>query len=68
MTPQQFREKFQSDTKLTILSDIQINEALEEEPESINEDPYANWIIKVKESDSSQLEDLLDVAGYRATL
>lgn len=47
---------------------IEINEALEDEPESINEDPYANWIIKVKVSDASQLEDLLDVAGYRATL
>ena len=30
MTPQQFREKFSSDTKLTSLSDVKINEALEE--------------------------------------
>ena len=43
-------------------------EALEDEPEAINEDPYANWIIKVKVSDAGQIESLMDVAAYRATL
>lgn len=47
---------------------VEINEALEDEPEAINEDPYANWIIKVKVSDAGQIESLMDVAAYRATL
>jgi len=42
------------------------NEALEDAPELINEDPYANWIIKVKMSDESQTEGLLDAATYDA--
>ena len=32
------------------------------------EDPYANWIIKVKISDDSQVEGLMDVAAYKAAL
>ena len=47
---------------------IEINEALEDEPEAINEDPYANWIIKVKISDDSQVEGLMDVVAYKAAL
>lgn len=47
---------------------LEINEALEDEPEAINEDPYANWIIKVKISDDSQVEGLMDVAAYKAAL
>ncbi|WP_417202737.1 glycine cleavage system protein GcvH [Acetoanaerobium sticklandii] len=47
---------------------LEINEALEDEPEAINEDPYANWIIKVKISDDSQVEGLMDVATYKAAL
>ncbi len=47
---------------------IEINGALEDDPEVINEDPYANWIIKVKVSDDSQVEALMDAAAYQATL
>ena len=47
---------------------LEINEALEDEPEAINEDPYANWIIKVKISDDSQVEGLMDVVAYKAAL
>ncbi len=41
------------------------NEALENEPELINEDPYGKgWMINIKLSDSSQLEELLSVDEY----
>lgn len=43
---------------------IEINEALEDEPELINQDAFANWIMKVRMSDPSELEKLLDAAGY----
>lgn len=45
----------------------EVNSALEDAPELINEDAYANWIIKVKMSDPSELETLLDPAAYEAT-
>ena len=44
----------------------EVNSALEDVPELINEDAYANWIIKVKMSDPSELETLLDPAAYEA--
>ncbi|WP_019556677.1 glycine cleavage system protein GcvH [Thiomicrorhabdus arctica] len=43
---------------------IEVNEALEEEPELINEDAMANWIVKVKLSDPSDLDDLMDEDAY----
>jgi glycine cleavage system H protein len=47
---------------------IELNYALEDEPGSINEDPYESWIIKVKVSDAGELEELLSAADYEATL
>ena len=44
----------------------EVNSALEDAPELINEDAYANWIIKVKMSDPAELDKLLDAAGYEA--
>lgn len=43
---------------------VEINEELEDAPEAINADAFANWIIKVKISDSSEAENLLDAAAY----
>lgn len=43
---------------------VEKNEALEDAPELINQDPYENWIIKVEMSDASELDSLLDAAGY----
>ena len=45
---------------------VEINEALEDSPELLNEDPFANWIIKVQMSDESELEELMDAAAYQA--
>ena len=43
---------------------VEVNEALDAEPGLINKDAYANWIIKVKLSEPSEVENLLDAAGY----
>ncbi|RUA10781.1 MAG: glycine cleavage system protein GcvH [Flavobacteriia bacterium] len=45
---------------------IEFNEALEDTPEKINTSPYdEGWIIKIKISDNSQIEELLDAAAYK---
>ncbi len=44
---------------------LEWNEALEDEPELINEDPYGKgWMIKIKMSDPAQIEELLTVDAY----
>ena len=45
---------------------VEVNEALADSPELINSDPYANWIIKVKLSDASEIEKLMDAAAYKS--
>ena len=45
---------------------IEINEELEDAPELLNQDAFANWIIKVEMSDPSELEALMDAAAYEA--
>ncbi len=47
---------------------VAVNEALADSPELINQDPYANWIVEIKPSDMSELEQLLAVAAYRELL
>ena len=42
-----------------------VNADLEDSPEKVNEDSYANWIIKVKLSDKSELDSLLNAEQYR---
>lgn len=45
---------------------IEFNESLEDEPEKVNSDPYGDgWMIKVKMSDASQLDELLDADAYK---
>jgi glycine cleavage system H protein len=44
---------------------IEFNSALESAPESVNSDPYGEgWMIKVKMSDSSEINGLMDAAAY----
>lgn len=45
---------------------VEINSALDDAPELINEDPYENWMIKVQLSDASELDALMDAAAYEA--
>lgn len=45
---------------------IEINEALEDHPELINQDAFANWIIKIKLSDKTELDELMNAKDYEA--
>ena len=45
---------------------VEVNEALEDTPELINQDAFGNWIIKVKLSDPSELDNLMDAQAYEA--
>ncbi|WP_313326575.1 glycine cleavage system protein GcvH [Pseudomonas qingdaonensis] len=47
---------------------IAVNEDLSDSPESLNNDPYASWIFKLKPSNPAELEQLLDAAGYKAAI
>ncbi|MDY6248687.1 MAG: glycine cleavage system protein GcvH [Prevotella sp.] len=45
---------------------VEVNEALEDEPELINKDAFENWIIKVELADKTELDNLMDAAAYEA--
>ena len=48
---------------------IEFNEALEDEPEKVNSDPYGDgWMIKIKISDASQVDDLMSDEDYKALI
>ena len=45
---------------------IEFNESLEEEPEKVNSDPYGEgWMIKLKLSDASEVDDLMSSDDYK---
>lgn len=45
---------------------IEFNEGLAEKPEKVNQDPYGEgWIVKIRVSDISQVDELLDAAKYK---
>ena len=43
---------------------VEVNETLEDTPELVNQDAFANWIIKVEMSDKAELENLMDAKAY----
>lgn len=48
---------------------ISANEGLDGNPEKVNEDPYGEgWMIRVRLTDPSQVDDLLDAAAYKALI
>jgi glycine cleavage system H protein len=48
---------------------VEINEVLSESPETVNEDPYGDgWLVRVRLSDPSERESLMDAAEYQASL
>ena len=59
-----------SDLFLPVAGEVlEFNEGLEDAPESVNEDPYGEgWMIKIKISDPSQLDGLMDSAAYQTML
>lgn len=45
---------------------LEVNQALKENPELVNKDPYGEgWIIKIKPTDVSEMDDLLDAEAYK---
>ncbi|NNL83960.1 MAG: glycine cleavage system protein GcvH [Winogradskyella sp.] len=48
---------------------IEFNESLEDEPEKVNSDPYGEgWMIKLKISDASQIDDLMSADDYKTLI
>ena len=48
---------------------VEVNEALADSPEHVNADPYGEgWMVKVKLSDPSEVDSLLDVDAYKELL
>ncbi len=48
---------------------LEVNEALPDAPEKVNSDPYGEaWMVKLELSDSSELDSLLDAAGYETLI
>jgi glycine cleavage system H protein len=48
---------------------VEVNQALAESPHAINEDPYGEgWLVKVRLSDPSECDGLMDADAYSATL
>ena len=48
---------------------VEVNEALKDAPDAINDDPYGEgWMVKIRMSDSSEPDSLMDADAYRASL
>jgi glycine cleavage system H protein len=48
---------------------IEVNEALADSPENVNQDPYGEgWMVKIRLSDPSEVEQLMDVDAYKELL
>ena len=48
---------------------VEVNPELEEHPELVNKDPYGEgWIIRIKPTDASQMDELLDAEAYKAVV
>lgn len=48
---------------------VEVNESLNDEPETVNKDPYGEgWIVKIELSDASELDDLMDAETYKSKI
>lgn len=47
---------------------VEVNDALNDNPELVNSDPYENWIIKVQLSDAAEVENLMSAEAYKAMI
>jgi glycine cleavage system H protein len=48
---------------------LEVNSAVVDAPETVNDDPYGNgWLIRIRLSDTSELDGLLDVGAYKQVL
>jgi glycine cleavage system H protein len=47
----------------------EVNDALSDDPDKVNDDPYGEgWLVKIKLSDPSEVDDLMDASSYEGTL
>ena len=61
--------KAASDLLMPVAGEVtEVNDSVVDKPESLNSDPYDNWLIKVLISDVGQLQDLMDADAYEAYL
>lgn len=47
---------------------VEVNDSVVESPESVNDDPYAAWLVKVRLADPAQADGLLDAEAYQALI
>ncbi len=47
---------------------VEVNEALRDQPEAVNEDPHGTWMIAIALDDLSDADELLDADGYRSLI
>ncbi|ATC93824.1 glycine cleavage system protein GcvH [Pseudoalteromonas tunicata] len=48
---------------------VEVNEVLENSPETVNQEPYGDgWLFRIKASDESELDNLLDAEGYENSI
>ena len=47
---------------------VEVNQAVVDAPELVNEDPYGSWLVRIKLSDITEPDSLLDAEGYKAHL
>ncbi len=47
---------------------VEVNEALRDQPEAVNEDPHSTWMIAIALDDLSDADELLDADGYRSLI
>jgi glycine cleavage system H protein len=48
---------------------VEVNQKVVDAPETVNEDPYGDgWLVRIRMSDPSEVESLLDVAAYKQVL
>ena len=59
-----------SDLFMPVSGEIsEVNEGLEDAPESVNESPYENgWMVKIKLSNAAEVDDLMDATAYNALI
>ncbi len=62
--------KIVSDLNMPVTGEVlELNEALDANPELVNNDPYGEgWIIKITVKDAAELDKLMDAAAYQASL
>ena len=59
-----------SDLNMPVTGEVlEVNEALNDQPELVNNDPYGEgWMIKITVKDAAELDTLLDAEGYKAII